>query len=245
MKKIFFACLFLIFYVSSLFAGPFSKFNEMMDSAISDKQAQRYMDNLASDLGGIMTGGNFGVSASLGLAGVDLHLKVNYNQVSNEIMKKSGTSEVYVPMLTAAVGLPYDIDILAKYGYMQDANIYGAGLRYLAFKGKDMIIPSVSVHGMYTMLNAKEDDNKVDANNLGFGAVATFNVPIVTPYVGLGWDFTKAIAKSSTRQNMEGNYDGFGYYAGVAISAAVINGNLGIGIYDGDINYTFGLSLGF
>lgn len=234
-------CLFSV----SVFAGPFSKFNYMMDSAISDKQAQRYMDHLTSDLGDIMTGGSFGVSAGLGIANVNLNLKVNYKKVSNEIMKESGSSEVYVPMLNAAVGLPYDISILAKYGYMQDTNIYGAGLRYLVYEGKDMIIPAVSVHGMYTMLNARDGDNKVDANNLGFGAVATFNIPIVTPYVGLGWDFTKAIAKSSIRKNMEGSYDGFGYYAGVAISALVINGSLGIGVYDGDVSYTFGLSLGF
>ncbi len=234
-------CLFSI----SAFAGPFSKFNDVMNSAISDKQAQRYMDDLASDLGGIMTGGNFGVSAGLGLANVNLNLKVNYNKVSNTIMKRSGTSEVYVPMLNAAVGLPYDINILAKYGYMQDTNIYGAGLRYLVYKGKDMIIPAVTVQGMYTMLNAKDGDNKVDANNLGFGAVATFNVPIVTPYIGLGWDRTKAIAKSSDRKNMEGESDGFGYYAGIAISALVVNGSLGIGVYDGDVSYTFGLSLGF
>ena len=137
-------CLFSV----SVFAGPFSKFNDVMNSAISDKQAQRYMDDLASDLGSIMTGGNFGASASLGLANVNLNLKVNYNKVSNTIMKRSGTSEVYVPMLNAAVGLPYDINILAKYGYMQDTNIYGAGLRYLVYEGKDMIIPAVSVHGM-------------------------------------------------------------------------------------------------
>ena len=245
MKKIVLSVVAVLCLLSiNVFAGPFGKFNEMMDSA-SDSQAKKYMEDLANDLGGIMTGGNFGVSASLGLANVNLNLKVNYNKVSNDIMKKSGTSEVYVPMLNAAVGLPYDINILAKYGYMQDTNIYGAGLRYLVYKGKDMIIPAVSVHGMYTMLNAREGSNKVDANNLGFGAVATFNIPIVTPYVGLGWDFTKAIAKSSSKQNTEGSSDGFGYYAGVSISAAVINGSLGIGVYDGDVSYTFGLSLGF
>ena len=228
----------------NVFAGPFSKFNEILNNA-TNAQAQKCLDNLATDLGNVMTGGSFGASASLGLAGIDLNLKVNYNKVSNEIMKADGTSELYVPMLTAAVGLPYRIDVLAKYGYMQDANIYGAGLRYTVYEGKDLVIPAVSVHGMYTMLNAKEGDNKLDANNLGFGAVATFNLPVVTPYIGLGWDMTKVNPKSSDKQNLEGSSDCFGYYAGVAISAVIVNGNLGIGIYDGEVTYTFGLSLGF
>ena len=244
MKKILSAVFVLCLLSVSAFAGPFSKFNQILDGA-TDSQAQRYLNHLASDLGDIMTGGSFGASASLGLAGIDLNLKINYNKVSNEIMKAGGTSDLIVPMLTAAVGLPYNIDVLAKYGYMQDANIYGAGLRYLVFEGRDMVIPSITVHGMYTMLNAKEDDNKLDANNLGFGAVATFNIPMVTPYVGIGWDMTKVNPKSSNKQNLEGSYDGFGYYAGVAISVLVVHGNLGIGIYDGDVSYTFGLSLGF
>ena len=244
MKKILSICALLCLVSVNIFAGPFSKFNDILNNA-TDAKAQKYLDNLASDLGGIMTGGSFGASASLGLVGVDLNLKVNYNKVSNEIMKAGGTSELYVPILTAAVGLPYDIDVLAKYGYMQDANIYGAGLRYLVFEGKDLIIPAITVQGMYTMLNAKDGDNKLDGNNLGFGAIATFNIPMVTPYVGIGWDTTKVNPKSSNRQDLEGSYEGFGYYAVVAISLAVINGNLGVGLYDGDVSYTFGLSLGF
>ena len=245
MKKLLVMSFVLCLVSINVFAGPFSKFNEVLNGATSDSQAKKYLNDLASDLGNVMTGGSFGASASLGLSGIDLNLKVNYNKVTNEIMKREGTSELYVPMLTATVGLPYKIDVLAKYGYMQDTNIYGAGLKYLIFEGKDMVIPAVSVHGMYTMLNAREGNNKIDANNLGLGTVATFNIPIVTPYVGIGWNTTKVNPKSSDRQNLEGSSDGFGYYAGVAISAVIVNGNLGIGIYDGEVSYTFGISLGF
>ena len=60
-------------------------------------------------------------------------------------MKAENTTELYVPMFTAAVGLPYDLEVLAKYGYMQDANIYGAGLRYLILESKDLVIPAITV----------------------------------------------------------------------------------------------------
>ncbi len=94
MKKGILVSTILCLFSVSVFAGPFSKFNEIMDSATKN-QAQHYLDSLASDLGNIMTGSNFGVSAGLGLANVNLNLKVNYNKVSNTIMKRSGTSKYF------------------------------------------------------------------------------------------------------------------------------------------------------
>ena len=244
MKKLFSLLAVLCFVSGTVFAGPFGKMNEVLNHA-TEEQAQKYLNNLASDLGNIMTGGSFSASAVLGVSGIDLHLKINYNKITNEIMEAEGINELYVPMLTGGIRLSEKLDILAKYGYLENSNIYGGGLRYLVFEGRDLIIPSISVHGMYTLINADDGENKLDGNNLGLGAVATFNLPIVTPYVGIGWDKTTANPKSSNRQNLEGSYEGFGYYAGVSISAIVINGTVGISVYDGYVSYTFGLSSAF
>ena len=244
MKKLLSVFAVLCFVSITAFAGPFSKMNELLDNA-TERQAQHYLDNLASDLGNIMTGGSFSASAALGVSGIDLHLKINYNKITNEIMEAEDIHELYVPMLTGGIRLTERLDILAKYGYMQDANIYGGGLRCLVFEGEDLVVPSVSVHGMYTLINADDGENKLDGNNLGLGAVATFNLPIVTPYVGIGWDKTIVNPKSSNKQGLEGSYEGFGYYVGVSISAVVINGTVGISVYDGYVSYTFGLSSAF
>lgn len=244
MKKILSVCAVLCFASTIVLAGPFSKFNEVLDG-VSDEQAQKYLNNLSSDLGNIMTGGSFSASAALGVSGIDVHLKINYNKISNEIMEAEGINELYVPMLTGGIKLSDQLDVLAKYGYLQDANIYGGGLRLLLFEGRDFVIPSISVHGMYTLIKADDGENKLDGNNLGLGAVATFNLPIVTPYVGIGWDKTKISPKSSNKQNLEGSYEGFGYYAGVSVSAIIINGTVGISVYDGYVSYTFGLSSAF
>ena len=244
MKKILSVCAVLCFASTIVLAGPFSKFNEVLD-VVSDEQAQKYLNNLSSDLGNIMTGGSFSASAAFGVSGIDVHLKINYNKISNEIMEAEGINELYVPMLTGGIKLSDQLDVLAKYGYLQDANIYGGGLRLLLFEGRDFVIPSISVHGMYTLIKADDGENKLDGNNLGLGAVATFNLPIVTPYVGIGWDKTKISPKSSNKQNLEGSYEGFGYYAGVSVSAIIINGTVGISVYDGYVSYTFGLSSAF
>lgn len=244
MKKILSVCAVLCFASTIVLAGPFSKFNEVLD-VVSDEQAQKYLNNLSSDLGNIMTGGSFSASAAFGVSGIDVHLKINYNKISNEIMEAEGINELYVPMLTGGIKLSDQLDVLAKYGYLQDANIYGGGLRLLLFEGRDFVIPSISVHGMYTLIKADDGENKLDGNNLGLGAVATFNLPIVTPYVGIGWDKTKISPKSSNKQNLEGSYEGVGYYAGVSVSAIIINGTVGISVYDGYVSYTFGLSSAF
>ena len=244
MKKILSVCAVLCFASTIVLAGPFRKFNEVLDG-VSDEQAQKYLNNLSSDLGNIMTGGSFSASAAFGVSGIDVHLKINYNKISNEIMEAEGINELYVPMLTGGIKLSDQLDVLAKYGYLQDANIYGGGLRLLLFEGRDFVIPSISVHGMYTLIKADDGENKLDGNNLGLGAVATFNLPIVTPYVGIGWDKTKISPKSSNKQNLEGSYEGFGYYAGVSVSAIIINGTVGISVYDGYVSYTFGLSSAF
>ena len=244
MKKIFMLVSVLCFASTIAFAGPFGKMNEVLDNA-TDEQAQDYLDNLASDLGNIMTGGSFSASAVLGVSGIDLHLKINYNKITNEIMEAEMINELYVPMLTGGIRLSDQLDILAKYGYVEDANIYGGGLRCLVFEGRDLVIPSISIHGMYTIMKVDDGSNKLDGNNLGLGAVATFNLPVVTPYVGLGWDKTIAKPKSSNKEGLEGSYEGFGYYAGVSVSAIVINGTVGISVYDGYVSYTIGLSSAF
>lgn len=244
MKKILMLVSVLCFASTIVLAGPFGKMNEVLDNA-TDEQAQNYLDNLASDLGNIMTGGSFSASAALGVSGIDVHLKINYNKITNEIMEAEMINELYVPMLTGGIRLSEQLDILAKYGYVEDANIYGGGLRCLVFEGRDLVIPSISIHGMYTIMKVDDGNNKLDGNNLGLGAVATFNLPVVTPYVGLGWDKTIAKPKSSNKEGLEGSYEGFGYYAGVSVSAIVINGTVGISVYDGYVSYTFGLSSAF
>lgn len=245
MKKLLSVCAVLCLMSVYVFANPFDKFNSVLNSAISDSQAKHYLNNLANDMGAVMTGGNFGVSASLGLTNFDLSLKLNTVNVDSEIIRAEGTTQLYVPMLYASLGLPLGFEVLAKYSYFYESNLYGGGLRYRVYESSVMFIPSVTVQGVYTMTNVSDGSNKFDSNNVALGAVATFPIPIVTPYIGVGWDQTEVKAKSSDREGMTGSDDGFGYSFGVSISAAVINGNIGVSYYDGVPNYTFGLNMGF
>lgn len=244
MKKIFLIICFICMTEVLSYASPFDKFNSVLDSA-TNQQAQRYLDNLASDLGSVMTGGSFGVSSSLGIANFNLNIKLSNINVSNEIMDAAGTSVLYMPIVQAEFGLPYDVDLIGRYSHFYDSNLYGLGARYAVYDSTVILIPSVSVQGIYSMLKTSSGDNKLDADNIALGAVATFNVPFVTPYIGLGWDTTNLKPKSSNKQYLSGSASCMGYSAGVAVSVLMINGNAGVTIYDGTPNYSFGISAGF
>lgn len=244
MKKLLSVCAVLCFAVVSLFANPFDKFNEVMNS-VSSSQAKKYLENLAQDMGSVMTGSNFGVSTSLGFANLDVSAKLNAVNVDNEIMRQEGTSQLYMPIVVASFGLFAGFDIIAKYGYFYDSNMYGAGLRYLVYDSPVMFLPSVTVQGVYSVLNVSSGSNKVDNNNIALAAVATFPIPYVTPYAGIGFDRTKTEAKSSNYEGMSAEVDRMAYSLGVSVSILMLNGSIGVTYRDGIPNYTFGVSAGF
>lgn len=244
MKKLLSVCAVLCFTVVSVFANPLDKFNTIMN-LVSQSQAKKYMEHLSKDMGKVMTSGGYGVSASLGFANIDLGIKLNTTNVSNEIMRAEGTSQLYTPIINAAVGLVGGLDVIGKYGYFYNSNLFGLGLRYNIYESSVMFIPSITVQGMYSILNIDSNSNKVNNNNMAFGAVATFPIPFVTPYIGAGWDKTKTEAKSSIYEGMSAETDKVTYGFGVAVSVLMINGSLGITYNDGIPEYSFGLGLGF
>ncbi len=244
MKKILLLLAVVFLAGQAAFANPFDKFNTVMDAA-SAGQAKSYLKNLASDMSAVMNGGNYGVSAGLGLLNFNASARLNTVKVDNEIMRAEGTSQLLVPMVNASLGLPMGFELLGKYAYFYDSNIYGLGLKYYVYESEVMFIPSVTVQGVYTMTDIAAGTNKLSANNIALGAVATFPIPFVTPYAGVGYDRTEVKAKSSIHDGMTGSADGLSYSLGVSVSILVVNGNVGVTYTDGIPSYTFGLNIGF
>ena len=244
MKKVLSLCAVLCLLSINVFANPLDKFNDVM-GGVSSSKAKKYLEHLASDMGAIMTGCNYGINASLGFANLDVSLKLNTVNVDNEIMRAEGTSQVYMPMLVAAFGLVAGFDVIAKYGYFYDSSLYGAGIRYKIYESSAYFLPSVTIQGVYSILNVDSSGNKVDNSNIALAAVAAFPIPHVTPYVGVGFDRTRSEAKSSNKEGLSAEADNIGYSLGVSVSILMINGSVGVTVYDGVPSYTFGLSAGF
>lgn len=244
MKKLLSLCAVLCFVSVNVFANPVDKFNIVMDN-VSSSTAKKYLEHFATDMGSVMTGSNYGINASLGFINLDVSLKLNTVNVDNEIMRAEGTSQVYMPMLVAALGLVSGIDVIAKYGYFYDSSLYGAGLRYKLYESTAYFLPSVTVQGIYSVLNIDSSGNKVDNSNIALAAVAAFPIEYVTPYLGIGFDRTKSEAKSSNKEGLSAEVDNIGYSLGVSVNILMINGSFGVTFHDGVPSYNLGLSAGF
>ena len=234
MKKVLSVVAVLCFMSVSVFANPVDKFNSVMNGVSDDATAEKYLKHFADDMGSVMTGSNFGIHSKIGFANLNLSLKLNVVNVDNEIMKAEGTRQLYVPIFVAAVGLISGFDLIGKYGYFYGSNLYGIGVR-----------PTVTVQGIYSVLNIDSSGNKVDNNNLALGAVASFPLPFVSPYVGIGFDRTKSEAKSSNKEGLSVDVDKVRYSLGVSINILMLRGSAGITFRENGVpSYHFSLSAG-
>jgi hypothetical protein len=151
-----------------------------------------------------------------------------------------------MPIIHAEFGLPYRIDLIGRYGFGYDSNIYGLGARYGLYESQLIVIPSVSVQGLYSMMSTRSNGNDFDANNISLSTVATFDqLPFVMPYAGIGWSKTALTPKSSNRQNITGTDTTMGYTLGMAASILMINADVSVTWYDMIPNYTLSISAGF
>ncbi|MDD3730129.1 MAG: hypothetical protein PHI20_03740 [Endomicrobiaceae bacterium] len=246
MKKIIIVLILFFTVTSSSFASSFDAFNSMLNAAPTDAVAEQLLNNLSSDMGSLMLGGNIGVSASLGLSKIRFNLKVSGTQMGSEIMRASDSELLYMPIIHAEFGLPYRIDLIGRYGFGYDSNIYGLGARYGLYESQLIVIPSVSVQGLYSMMATRSNGNDFDANNISLSTVATFDqLPFVMPYAGIGWSKTSLTPKSSNRQNITGTNTTMGYTLGMAASILMINADVSVTWYDMIPNYTLSISAGF
>ncbi len=246
MKKIIIVLILFFTMTVSSFASVFDGFNELLKETTPDTDAQRYLDNFASDIGSLMLGGNVGASGSLGFSKLKLNLKISGSRMNSEIMRASDSSMLYMPILHAEFGLPYRIELIGRYGFGYDSNIYGAGARYGLYESELIFIPSVSVQGLYSMMSTRSNGNDFDANNISLSTVATFDqLPFVMPYAGIGWSRTELKPKSSYKQHLTGTDSTMGYTLGMSVSVLMINADANVTWYDMIPNYSLSISAGF
>ena len=186
---------------------------------------------------------------ALGFPGFDIGIHVPARKVSadNEIVKAAGIDTFMFPALQAEIGLPAKIDVLARYMGYAGSNLIGVGGRYGIFKGSLPLMPSLSVQGMYTMLDVNADANKFKANTMSVAAVASFNIPVVDPYVGLGFDSTSVEPDSSlSLPGMKGSASNYRLEAGINLSLFPLTYlQLGGVLINSDLSYTAGLGVKF
>lgn len=154
----------------------------------------------ARDLGGLIGGGTFHSGASLGFPGVDLgvHSVVQKRpSATNSILKDLSdkiVESIVLPMAQGEIGLPYNIDVILRGISFEDFAMVGGGLRYGLFKAK--LIPLAPAMAVSVFTHALTHDSFSLAQYTG-NIAFDINVPILSPYLGVGWDHTSIKVKQA------------------------------------------------
>ncbi len=190
MKKLILSLCMLPLLAAGAKADPFSKFKANVRDA--------YLKPFAADLGGILGGNDFNSGRAIGFPGFDVGVAVTLQakpSVENRILRNAGVDTFGAAMLHAGAALPaIGADVMLRGVSLSGFSIVGGGLRYPVFKSGTvtMFIPDVSVSAFYDVISY----DYFKGTHLSFDAAASFNIPVIKPYVGVGLDRTKVEVKN-------------------------------------------------
>lgn len=164
--------------------------------------AQAEFRALSEDLGSALSYKPITPAEPLGVTGFDMGIEVTSTKMSKSEQAwktatgGSGVSNLYVPKLHIAKGLPLDIDIAAFYSTIPTTNIklVGAELRYAVLPG-GVATPAVAIRGSYTKLNGVD---QLAFNTKGLDVSISKGFAMFTPYAGIGQVWVNSTANTGT-----------------------------------------------
>ena len=159
----------------------------------------------ALDLGGVLGGASAHTGRTLGMPGFwagvvgSVQMRPDNNDL---ILRNAGVKAFGVPMVEVGVGLPFKVDVIVHGVKAYDATIFGGGLRYGLYRTELLttFLPNVSVSAFGDKVNHKY----FGATHGGFNAVATWDLPIVKPFILAGYDVTKVTVGSASTPGVAG-----------------------------------------
>ncbi|MDO8412608.1 MAG: hypothetical protein Q7S51_02340 [Gallionellaceae bacterium] len=150
---------------------------------------------LSEDLGSALSYKPLTPAEPLGISGFDVGLEVtstSMSKSSSEWLKATGStvSDLYIPKLHIAKGLPFDMDIAGFYSRIPSTNItlYGGELRYAILPG-GVAVPAVAIRGALTRLSGVTQLS-LDTKSLDISVSKGFT--LLTPYIGVGQVWTNS-----------------------------------------------------
>ncbi len=175
----------------------------------------------ALDIGGILGGAAFHSGRTLGFPGFDVGVvsTLQFRPDKNDtILRDSNVKAFGFPLLQAEVGLPLNFDVIVHGMSMAGTRVFGGGLRYGIHKsGLLSVLPDISI----SAFGDKVNQTHFSATHFSLNAAASFNLPVVHPYIGAGWDSTKVTVGSAAVPGLAGmsaTANGTRFTAGVDIS---------------------------
>jgi len=150
---------------------------------------------LSEDLGSALSYKPVTPAAPLGIIGFDVGIEITKtdmaksSQVWNTMSSGGGSvSSLYVPKLSVAKGLPFNIDIAGFVSKVPTTNVslYGGELRYAILEG-GLAMPAVAVRGAFTKLGGV---SHLSLSTKSLDVSISKGFAMLTPYAGIGQVWT-------------------------------------------------------
>lgn len=169
-------------------------FGDFKDDIINQAQAQAkgLLTPFAEDFGGLIGGADFNSGRALGFPGFDVGIAVTVQakpNPNNTLLKDANVDAFGIPLLQASVGLPViDADVTLRGLSVSGLSVIGGGVRKSVLKSGTLtkFIPDVSVAAFYDVI----DYDYFKGNHMSFDVSASFDIPVIKPFVGVGIDRT-------------------------------------------------------
>ncbi len=194
--KTLFAAL-LVLAASSAHADPFSDFQT--------RARNEYIKPFALDLGGVLGGASAHTGRTLGFPGfwVGGVAAVQMRPDKDDrVLRDAGVKAFGVPLIEAGIGLPLKIDVIVHGVASHGLTIYGGGVRYGLYRTDlvDSFLPNISI----SAFGDKVNHAYFSASHGDMNAVATWNLPILKPFVLAGFDVTEVKVGAATTPGVAG-----------------------------------------
>ncbi len=180
-------------------ANPFGEFKSRVQTQL--------IKPFAKDIGGIIGGSDFNSGRVLGFPGFDAGLAgvVQFKPDSdNLIFTNAKVKEFGLPVVYASFGLPYSVDAVLRGMSASDITLIGGGLRYGVYKsGLAKFVPDVTASVFFDKLA----HDYFDVTHYSLDIHASMDIPVIKPFIGVGYDNTKVEIKASNNPLITGLSD--------------------------------------
>ncbi len=164
--------------------NPFSGFQQRAEGSL--------LKPFALDLGGLLGAATVDTGRTYGFPGfwvggdAALQSRPDHNDL---IMRDAGVHAFALPMIQAGASLPFKTDLIVHGVGAYGVTVVGGGLRKSLYRTSviDTFLPNVAISAFGDKVNA----GPFSAAHGAFNAIATWNFPIIKPFVEAGYDLTR------------------------------------------------------
>ncbi len=184
MKKILMVLVVCLIFAPYLQADPFEDFKTHIKSSL--------LKPFTEDFGGLVGANDFNTGRTVSFPGFDVSLGgvVQFEpNDDNLVLKNAGVDTFGIAMAQGSIGIPVaGIDAVLRGTSIMGLNIIGGGVRYSFHRsGLAKFIPDVMLSAFYDTISY----DYFEGSHYSFDVSASFDLPIIKPYAGIGYDRTK------------------------------------------------------